>query len=136
PALAELLEHGLLVLWSDAHSGVADGYLHRSISRCSRQLDTPALRRELDRVGQQIEDDLPDLPLIALNLAQSIVNARVQSNAPSSCPLADQRQGIVECRGEMEVREFQFHPPRLDLGQIEDVVDQRQQMRAGRIDVR
>ena len=33
-------------------------------------------------------------------------------------------QGVVEGRGEMKVRELQFHPPGLNLREVEDVVDQ------------
>jgi hypothetical protein len=35
----------------------------------------------------------------------------------------------------MEVREFQFHPPSLDLRQIENVVDEGQEMGARGVDV-
>jgi hypothetical protein len=43
---------------------------------------------------------------------------------PPPCPLADQHQRIIDRRGEIEVRDLQIHLSRLDLRQIEDVVDQ------------
>src|SRR4029453_16180501 len=53
--------------------------------------------------------------------------------APSH--LQEQKQGVVEGRGEMEVGQFKLHPPRFNLGKVEDVVDEGQQMLAGRVDV-
>src|SRR5262249_35728835 len=61
--LAELLEDFLLILGSDADSGVADRDLHESILRHRPEIDPAPLWRELDRVRQQVQDDLPDLPL-------------------------------------------------------------------------
>src|SRR4030095_8583783 len=119
----------------DANPGIADRDLDQPVLWRGRNLDPPTLRRELDGVGQQVEDDLTDLPLVRLNLAQPLVNAQVEGDAPSPNPLADQSQSAVECRREMEVGEFQLHPPGFDLRQVEDVVDQRQQVRARRIDV-
>ena len=50
-------------------------------------------------------------------------------------PLAHQDQGVVERRGQVEVRQLQLHPPGLDLGEVEDVVDQGQQVLARGVDV-
>src|SRR5262249_39126454 len=58
PHLTELLEHRFLVLGGDADSGVADQDLHVSIPWRRAHVDPPAFRRELDRVRQQVEDDL------------------------------------------------------------------------------
>src|SRR4030095_7036432 len=69
PDLPELLEDRLLILGRDADSGVADRHLDRPIHRRGPHLDPAALRRELDRVGEQIQHDLPDLSLVRANLA-------------------------------------------------------------------
>ena len=42
---------------------------------------------------------MTDLSLVRLNLAQPLVNAQVEGDAPSSRPLTDQGQGAVEWRG-------------------------------------
>src|SRR4029453_8487248 len=78
---------------------------------------------------------LPDLPLVRSNLTELFIDAYLQGDAPAARSLADEGEGIIECRGKMEVPEFQLHPPRLDLREVEDVVDQRQQMCPGRVDV-
>jgi hypothetical protein len=70
--LAELLEHLLLVLRGYANARVADRDLYASILGRGLYFDLSTLRRELDRVGEQIEEDLSNLAFIRLNLAQSI----------------------------------------------------------------
>src|SRR5262245_50707279 len=76
--LAELLEHFLLILWSDADSRVADGDLHKSILWLSADINPPTFGRELDRIRQQVQDDLPDLALIRLDLAKAGIEACVK----------------------------------------------------------
>ena len=49
--------------------------------------------------------------------------------------LAHQRQRILDGRRQVERRALELHPAGLDLRQVEDVVDQREQVPAGRVDV-
>src|SRR4029453_9730331 len=114
PHLAKLLEHRLLIRRGDADARVADRDLYEAVLWRGCDLDPPTLRRELDRVRQEVQDHLPDLPFIGLNLTESVIDIRKKRNGPSPSPLADQGQGVVQCRGEMELREFQFHPSRFD----------------------
>src|SRR4029453_361783 len=95
PHLSELLEHLLLILRGDTDAGVADRHLDRAISRRCRNLDSPTLWREFDRIGEQIQDDLPDLSLVGPYLAQLPVDVCVQSERSPSRPLADRGQGAV-----------------------------------------
>src|SRR5436190_846473 len=62
--LAELLEHRLMIGGGDADAGVLDGDFDVVAGDPRANVDTPAIRRELDRVGQQIEQDLLQLPLV------------------------------------------------------------------------
>ena len=87
----------------DADTGIANRCLHGSVLWRCRDLDPAALRRELDRIGEQVQDDLPDLPLVRLNLTKPRIHGRVQRDAAAPGPLPDQHQ-------EMEIREVQFHP--------------------------
>src|SRR5262249_6545830 len=64
PHLLELLENRLLILRRDTDPGVTDRYLHGAVHRFSLDLDPAALRRELDRVRQEIEENLTELPLV------------------------------------------------------------------------
>src|SRR5215831_10379336 len=123
PHLAELLEHLLLILGGDADSRVADRDLHESILWRCADVDPPTLRRELDRVRQQVQHDLANLPFIGLNLTKPGVDVRAKGDCPSPGPFTYQHQGILNGRREVEVRYLQLHSPRLDLRQVEDVID-------------
>ena len=58
PHLPELLEDRLLVLGGDAHAGVGDRHLHHAIVHGRSDVDTAPLGRELDRVGEQVQEHL------------------------------------------------------------------------------
>src|SRR5207245_6806385 len=62
PHLAELLEHGLLILRRNADAGIADRYLNRSIHRHRPQFDPSALRRGLEPLPHRVQEDQPTLP--------------------------------------------------------------------------
>src|SRR5262245_6279478 len=74
PHLAELLEDLLLILGSDADSGVADGDLHESILGHCADFDPSTFGRELDGIRQQVQDDLPNLPFIGVNLTKPVID--------------------------------------------------------------
>src|SRR2546422_826002 len=99
PDLPELLEHRLLVRERDADPRIADRHLHGPVLGHGRDPDPPALRRELDRIRQEVQDDLSDLSLISPNLPQSLIDIQMQGDAPSSSPLADQGHRVVQGRG-------------------------------------
>src|SRR5262249_45950573 len=62
--LSELLEDRLLVLWRDADARVTDRHLDRSVHRDRPHLDAAPLGRELQGVGQEIQEYLLDLALV------------------------------------------------------------------------
>src|SRR5262245_32573798 len=70
PHLPELLEDLLLIFQSDANPGISDRDLHEAIPWHCAHIDPPTLRRELDRIGQKVQNNLADLPFVRLNLAQ------------------------------------------------------------------
>src|SRR5262245_59898933 len=76
PNLPELLEHRLLILRRDADAGVGDRYRDGSIHRFRSDLDAATLWGELDRVREQVEENLADLPLVGLDLSESLINCR------------------------------------------------------------
>jgi GAF domain-containing protein len=57
----------LLSLINDILDLVADRYLHRSILRQCSNVDPSTFRRELDRIRQEVQDDLADLPFVRVN---------------------------------------------------------------------
>src|SRR5262245_45924113 len=64
--LPELLEHRLLIFRGNADTGVPDGDLHEPVPWHSADFNPPTLGRELDRIRQQVQHDLSDLPFIGL----------------------------------------------------------------------
>ncbi len=102
---------GTLVTAEEYSGGRLRCYAHTM----SRRSPTPSTPRSLDpsisirppsgvnliAFGQQVQEDVSDLPLVGLNLAQSAIDVHLQGNSPPPCTLADQGQGVVECRGEM-----------------------------------
>src|SRR5437899_4772708 len=135
PDLAELLEHGLMIFGRDADPGVADRDLEPAGIAMRRYVDAAAVGRELDRVGQEVDEDLLHLALVGLNVAQRRIDAHLQSDIVPLRTLAHQRHRIGERRSDIECRQVELHPARLDLRQVEDVVDESQQVLARRIDV-
>jgi hypothetical protein len=91
-------------------------------------VDPSALRRELERVRQQIQQHLLYLALVRADVADARIDRAPEPDLAPLRPLAHQRQRVVDGARQTEFRKFQFHPPRLDLGEVEDVVDEGQQV--------
>ena len=75
------------------------------------------------------------LPLISANLTKPLIHDTIEREPASARALVHQHQRVVDRLRQIEVGEIEFHPAGLDLLQIEDVVDQRQQMLARGEDV-
>jgi len=133
--LPELLEDRLLVLRRDADAGVADRDLDGPVHGPAPDVDPAAIRGELDGVRQQVQEHLLDLPLIAPDLAQSLIRRLVKGNASAAGPFPHQGEGVVDRGGKIEVGQLQLHPSGLDLREVEDVVDQGEQVLPRGVDV-
>src|SRR5262245_27347016 len=75
----------------------------------------PPFGRELDRVRQEVQHDLPDLSLIRPHLTEPRIHRRVQRDATAPRPLSNEDEGIVDGHRQVEVRQLELHPPRLNL---------------------
>src|SRR5213593_2355298 len=129
--LAELLEDRLLVLRCDADPGVGDGHLDGPVRVQRTHVDPTALGRELHGVGQQIQEHLLELALVGDDVLERLVDRQVEREPVTHGPFAYQRERVLEGHAEIERPELQLHPSRLDLGEVEDVVDQREQVAPG-----
>ncbi len=129
--LAELLEYGRLVRRGDADAGVANGNHRLSIVEPRRYVDAAAVRRELDGVRQEIEQDLLELALVGHDVAELRIDLLRERDAVALRALAHECQRIRQCERDVEGRRLEIHAAGLDLRQVEDVVDQRKQMLAG-----
>ncbi len=133
--LLECFKNQLLLVFGNADAGV----VHRKCQGAGlvlRQLQVHAAPvRELDRVGQQVLQ----------NLAQALaIGLRVGRHA--GCNMAGQRQPLLlghraqrldqrlHRRGQIDRLQHHGRLAGLDLGQVQNVVDQCQQVVAGRVD--
>ena len=83
---------------------------------------------ELDRVGQQVEQDLPQPRHVAIQrrwhlVFEDIGDVKVLLGGTA----ADQVERRFDAFTQVEGMHLDVHPPGLDLGEVEDVVDDRQQ---------
>src|SRR5262249_34643115 len=104
PHLPELLEDRVLILWGDAHAGVGDGDLGHTVVHRGAYVDPAALRRELEGIGEQVQEDLFYLALVAPDQAHAVVDRTAQPDAVPARPLANEDQSVVDSRGQAELR--------------------------------
>ena len=98
-------------------------------------VDGPARRRELHGVREQVEDHLPDPPLVARDDVDAGDRCERDLDAVLQRALAHHHDAALERVLQRERRDLELDLPGLDLGQVEDVVDQRQQVVARGEDV-
>src|SRR5262245_8205102 len=79
--LPKLLEDRLLVFLGDADAGVCDRYDHGAVADRSVDFDLSAFRRELDRVGKEIDQNLLHLALVAGEIAEPLVDRSLDFDA-------------------------------------------------------
>jgi len=70
-----------------------------------------------------------------VKLAEPLIDVERKPDAVALRPLADQRSSRGDRGGQMERGNLQVHAPGLDLGEVEDVVDEREQVPARLVDV-
>src|ERR1700730_17861304 len=89
-------------------------------------VDLSTLRREFQSVRQQVQEYLLQLPLVGADHSQARVDRALERYAATVRALPDKNQRVFDGGRQIEVGRVQFHAPRLDLGQIKDVVDKRE----------
>ena len=91
--------------------------------------------RELERVGEQVGDDLLQPLAVGLDRQRQFrIDRDVEFQPLVGRHLAEGAVDVVLNVGEALRRDVQRHGARLDLREIQDVVDQREQLRARRVD--
>src|SRR5262245_11240856 len=123
--LAKLFEDLRLVFGGNADAGVADRDLNRAVYLSGCDADPSAFGRELDSIRKQIEENLLDLPLVTDKITNPLVNLNIEMDAMPGHALTYKDPCIVDCEGEVEGSQLQFHPACLDLREIQNLVDQR-----------
>ncbi|MNU97377.1 hypothetical protein D3C71_874490 [compost metagenome] len=134
--LFEAMEQPLLLLGVDARAGV--GHLERQpqavVQKLHAEPDVAALG-ELDRVAQQVHQDLAHAHFIAAHLHRpGQVETALEGQAAMMGHRFHQRLHLGQHRHQVERTDVQLQPPGLDPGQVQRIVDQPQQVRAGVLD--
>ena len=112
--LAEFLADGLLSSFL-MRSRVLYRNDRRAIAQFCLDFDLAALRRELHRVGQEVNENLFNFALVAGEVAEPIVNDAIQFDTMPARPFAHKQQRIFDRIGQVEGRHLQVHAPGFDL---------------------
>src|SRR2546428_1825467 len=132
--LLELVEDPALVSDRDADAGVGDRNLGRVRKTRSGDADGPACRRELDRVGDEVQEHLLELAGVRFDVAKTGGDALEADRF-----LGRQRPycvaNLVDDIGDRNHLEPQLHLAGFDFGEVEDVVDEAEQVLAARVDL-
>src|SRR5262249_25510297 len=73
---------------------------------------------------------LLELALVGDDVSEGFLDSQAEGEPVARGPLADERERVIEGHVEIERPELQLHPSRLDLGEVENVVDQGEQVAA------
>ena len=101
----------------------------------ARTSTRPPSLRELHRVGQQVEHDLLEAELVGPDLFHSGLDHDVDRDAVLGRPLAHEGVRVLQGVVHREGARLEVHPTGLDLGQVQDLVEQLEQVLARRPDV-
>src|SRR5260221_9522704 len=133
--LVEFLEDRGALFDGDADAGVAHGDDEPAVLDLRAQLDRAARRRELHRVGEEVQHHLLELALVARPLADARLDGAIEVQPLALGALADQRAAVLHRRRHVEVVDVERHLARFDLRQVEDVVDEGEQVLPRAVDV-
>ena len=91
-------------------------------------VDPAALGRELQCVGEQVEEHLLHLALVGANRSETFVERELERDPWPAARSRTRVSVFSAALRQIEIAQLQLHPSRLDLGEIQDVVDQREQV--------
>ncbi len=131
--LLEAAEQALLLFLADARPGVAHFEMQRAqLAVAARMQGDGSAAGELDRVGEQVEQDLPYPHRIAGRLQarrQLVVEGEAQ--ALLRCQRSHQRGQVLQQAAQRERLGLQLQPSGFDPCQVQCIVDQVKQVFAG-----
>ncbi len=139
PQLVERIEDGFDVRRSDADAGVFDIEPQlEAAAGDARRADAEAdaaVVGELHRVAEQVEQDLPELAAVDQYESRQARRRLVREHQSRlrrahACDVGD----FAQQRVEIDLAEIQLQPARLDLREVEDFADERQQVLAAALD--
>ncbi len=103
--------------------------------RVADHVDASAVLGELDGIGGEIDHDLLQRPLIGVEEGSALVDGDRQRLAAFARLRGDEFQRALERALGFDHLRLNLHAACFDLGHVEEIVDQRQKMRPGIVDV-
>src|SRR3989449_6340813 len=135
PPRSTLFPYTTLFRSRDADASVAHRDLRGSVGPDGIDRDSAAFGSEFHGIREQVQHDLPNLPLVGDDLPEMLVDRQPQRDAVTSRALAHEGQAALERGRQVERARLELHAAGLDLREVEDVVDEREQMATRRHDV-
>ena len=133
--LLELLEDPLPILGGDARAGIGDRDSDLAVDPRRAHVHLAAGGRELHGVREQVEDHLLDPALVAVDDVDLRIGVERDADPVLRRALAHHHHATLERLPQGERVNLELDLPGLDLGEVEDVVDQREQVVPGGGDV-
>src|SRR5215469_15138757 len=92
------------VLGRNANAGVGDPNLNSTLSiGGNAEHDAPALACELDRVGDEVEDDLSDKPFVDAGIELAAGIGKLELDSGGRGATAAHAQGVIETTHKIDV---------------------------------
>ena len=124
----ERLEDAVLLLLGDADARVPHADLRPVAGPPGLDRHRPSVGRELHRIGEQVQDHLLELAFIGLRHAEARLDVARERDRVAGGALANHRDAVLDQVRQEDRFEVDLHLARLDLRQIENLVDQLEQM--------
>ena len=118
------------LLGGEAAAGVADEQRHEGLSRTRRECDLALRPVVLDGVGQQVDEHLAQARRVGEHATRC--RLQLQMDLVLRRERFDERQRLGENLIQHDGLQVKLEPSRFETGQVERVIDQRQQVFAGR----
>ncbi len=134
-ALLVLLEDALLLGGRDAGSGVVDAHADPLVVGGDPDVDAAAARRELHRVAEEVPRDLAEPQRVGVGEDGGRWPVEPKRDARLARPRPDEELGVADGVGHVDAVHDEVELARLDLGHVEQLVDEEQEVAAGAGDV-
>ncbi len=118
----------------DADAGVGHRHAHPIVQPPHVDRHRSARRGELHCIGQQVQHHLLERPVVGLDFGQ-VAGLQRHGQPGLLGPPAHQPDGVLAHVDQIDRLDAQGHLAGLDLGHVQDVVDQRQQVLARAQDI-
>src|SRR5208283_2000692 len=136
--LEERLEKSRLIGGADSDTGVPDSETDLTLDSVAHHIepDLAALRRELHGVGEQVDQNLLETTLIRDEFADGTIHRERDGNLFLQGRLLDQAMRGLAHLLYIDRSELELDLAALDLGDVEDIVDQGEQVSAAVLEIK